>query len=128
MRCATIRQATNCHGRERIDIRDRQLLHFLVQLLYQFRPIFKADLKYFSVVDLAYPDKVIVCVRKIITIGKILNQLSSLISLLEQVRLVFFGLTHTKMHCKKVTEKQGQIKDKLLISRIAGWIGTFKVQ
>jgi hypothetical protein len=56
MRCATIRQPTDAHIDERVDVGDRQLLHLFIQFLNQLRPILQADLEDLTIFDLADSD------------------------------------------------------------------------
>ena len=58
MRCSTIGQSACVHADERIDIRDRKLLHLIIQLLDELGPVLEADFENFSVVYLRNSDKI----------------------------------------------------------------------
>ena len=68
-------EATNTHGDQWVDLGDGKLLHFLVKLLHQLRPIFKADLEDLAVLDLRYADQVEMGVREVVCVWQFLDKL-----------------------------------------------------
>lgn len=63
------------HCNKGANIRDREGLHFLIQFLDKFIPVFKADFEYLAILDLRYPDKIEMRVSEITPVWDALNKL-----------------------------------------------------
>lgn len=61
---------------EGVDVRNRQGLHFLVELLHKLEPVVEANLEYLAIVDLRDPNKIEVTVGQEVAVWEILNQLA----------------------------------------------------
>jgi hypothetical protein len=64
----------NCH--KRVKVGHGELLHLLVKLLDKLEPIVEANLENFSIIDLRYPNKIVVTVNEEIAVGEFLDKLS----------------------------------------------------
>jgi hypothetical protein len=53
-------------------------LHLLVKLLDKLEPIVEGNLENFSIIDLRYPNKIVVTVDEEIAVGEFLDELSQL--------------------------------------------------
>lgn len=62
-------------GHEGVEVGNGELLHLLVELLDELEPVVEANLEDFSIIDLRYPDKIVVTVNKEISVGKLLDEL-----------------------------------------------------
>jgi hypothetical protein len=60
---------------EGVEVGDGELLHLLVKLLDELEPVVEANLEDFSIIDLRYPDKIVVTVNKEISVRKLLDKL-----------------------------------------------------
>jgi hypothetical protein len=58
-----------------IKVRNREGLHLLVKLLNKLEPVIETNLEDFSIIDLRYPNKIVVTVDKKISVREFLNKL-----------------------------------------------------
>ena len=56
------------NGHERVQVGNGQLLHLLVELLDELQPVVEADLEDFAVVNLGYPNQVVVAVKQVVSV------------------------------------------------------------
>lgn len=68
-----IRQTAHSHADQRIEIRDGKLLHLLIKLLDELRPVLQANLENLSVIDLADADQVEMAMGQVIGVGQFLD-------------------------------------------------------
>jgi hypothetical protein len=62
-------------GHEGVEIRDRELLHLLIKLLNKLKPVIQANLEDFSIIDLRYPNKIVVTVDEEVSVRELLDKL-----------------------------------------------------
>lgn len=75
MRCSPVRKTAHAHAHQRVDVSYRKLLHFFVELLDKSGPVFQANLKDLSVINLTYANEVEVCMCEVVSIRQFLDKL-----------------------------------------------------
>jgi hypothetical protein len=60
---------------EGVQVRNRKRLHLLVKLLNKLEPVVEGNLENFSIIDLRYPDKIVVTVNKEVSVREFLDKL-----------------------------------------------------
>jgi hypothetical protein len=60
---------------EGVKVRNREGLHLLVKLLDKLEPVIEANLEDFSIIDLRYPNKIVVAVNEEISVREFLDKL-----------------------------------------------------
>lgn len=69
------------NGNERVEVGQGKLLHFLVELLDHLEPVVEAYLENFAVVNLRYPDQVVVSVDEVVSVREVLDELAKVFML-----------------------------------------------